>query len=383
MNQQHEFQKSDSAPVAAWGMKSEDSRGRRHEEPEHPYRTVFQRDRDRIIHCTAFRRLQYKTQVFVIHEGDYYRTRLTHTQEVSQISRTIARALGLNGDLTEAVSLSHDLGHTPFGHSGEDALDQCLQETADARFRHNRQSLRIIEQLEDRYPSFRGLNASWELRESVVKHGFPDHPTPPDRYDPELAPLLEERVVDVTDAVAYTNHDLDDGLKSGILSRDQLQNVSLWSKAVSVVQNEHGKQPKDRERSQVIRYLINKMVTDLIETTRERLDDYNIDSVDDVRNADHRLVGFSAHMREQKEELSDFLHERMYCHHRVIRMQERAKRIVRELFDEYMRCPQLLPETFQEWIESAGKPRAIADYIAGMTDRYAIQEHQELFGKGP
>ncbi len=383
MSQQQPLQKSDSTPVSAWGMKSTNSRGRRHDEPEHPYRTVFQRDRDRIIHSTAFRRLQYKTQVFVIHEGDYYRTRLTHTQEVSQLSRTIARALGLNGDLTEAISLAHDLGHTPFGHSGEDALNQCLQDAANTRFRHNRQSLRIIERLEDRYPSFRGLNASWELRESVIKHGFPDHPTPPDRYDPDSAPLLEERVVDVTDAVAYTNHDLDDGLKSGILSRDQLRNVSLWREAVSVVRDEHGEQPRDRERSQIIRYLLDKMVSDLIETTRKRLKEHNIHTVEDVRNAHHRLVCFSPDLLNEKQDLSDFLHEKMYCHHRVIRMQERAKRIVRELFEEYMRCPKLLPESYQEWMDSAGKPRAIADYIAGMTDRYAIQEHQELFGKGP
>ncbi len=364
-------------------MPSECSRGREHPEQEHPYRTVFQRDRDRIIHCTAFRRLQYKTQVFVIHEGDYYRTRLTHTTEVSQIARTIARALGLNEDLTEAISLAHDLGHTPFGHSGEDALDSCMQEASGGRFRHNCQSLRIIERLEDRYPDFRGLNASWELRESVIKHGFPDHPSPPNRYEPSWAPLMEERVVDVTDAIAYTNHDLDDGLKSGILSRDQLEDISFWNEAVSTVRDEMNTQSGERERSQVVRYLINTMVTDLIQTTRKRLQKHQIESVEDVRNTHERLVRCSNPVQSKKEELEHALYNRLYNHHRVIRMQERAKRIVRELFDEYMRCPQLLPEPFQRWVENVGKARAVTDYIAGMTDRYAIKEHQELFGKGP
>ncbi len=371
------------ASLAPWGMRSEETRGREHEEPAHPYRLVFQRDRDRIIHCTAFRRLQYKTQVFVIHEGDYYRTRLTHTTEVSQISRTIARALGLNTDLTEAISLAHDLGHTPFGHSGEDALNARLNAECDETFRHNRQSLRILETLEDRYPNFRGLNVSWELRESVVKHGFPDHPQPKDRFLPDRAPLLEERVVDVTDAIAYTNHDLDDGLKSGILERSGLRNVPLWNEAVEAVHQQYHDFTTEQERSQVVRYLINQMVTDLIDTTRSRLRENDISSVEDVRDTHDRLVTFSPDMNQRKDELLSYLYEEMYNHHRVVRMQERAKRIVRELFDEYMRCPRLLPEPYQEWIQEVSHGRAVADYIAGMTDRYAIQEHRELFGDGP
>jgi len=383
MSQRQRIKADERSSLAPWGQSSEEARGRDHQEPDHPYRLVFQRDRDRIIHSTAFRRLQYKTQVFVIHEGDYYRTRLTHTTEVSQISRTIARALGLNEDLTEAISLAHDLGHTPFGHSGEEALNKCMEKHDAGGFRHNRQSLRILETLENRYPDFRGLNVSWELRESVVKHGFPDHPVPEDRFRPEWGPLMEERVVDVTDAIAYTNHDLDDGLKSGILERDALTDVTLWNEGVKAVRNRYDEVTDDQERSQVVRTLINWMVTDLIESTRSCLNEKEVSSVTDVRGVKDRLVVFSGEMKSKQDELLSFLYDEMYGHHRVIRMQERAKRIVRELFDEYMRCPALLPDRFQRWTDEVSNERAIADYIAGMTDRYAIQEHQELFGDGP
>ncbi len=384
MNVRNQIQNRERNNLAPWAMMSNDTRGREHEEDKHPYRTPFQRDRDRIIHCTAFRRLQYKTQVFVIHEGDYYRTRLTHTTEVAQISRTIARALGANVDLCEAIALSHDLGHTPFGHSGEKALNKKLMEVGiEDGFRHNRQSLRILDTLENRYPEFRGLNLTWELRESIIKHGFPDNPEPDEKYQPSWAPLIEEQIVDVTDSIAYTNHDIDDGLKSGILNRSELEELELYERTRNAVHEEYGDLHHEVERVQIVRKLINLMVTDLLNNTEKQLNQQNITNTDDVRKQDAMLVSFSDEMKELKAELNEFLYDRMYCHHKVIRMQERAKRIVRELFDEFMRSPESLPREYQDWANQVGKPRGISDYIAGMTDRYAIQEHEDILGPLP
>lgn len=365
------------------GMTVNQSRGRRHPEETHPYRDPFHRDRDRIIHSTAFRRLQYKTQVFIIHEGDYYRTRLTHTQEVAQIARTIGRALGLNETLIEGIALAHDLGHTPFGHSGEDALNQRMKEAGEGGFRHNQQSLRVVETLENQYPSFRGLNLTWELRESIIKHGYPDNPDVPDTYEPDLPPLLEEQVVDIADSIAYTNHDLDDGLKSGILHREELRDITFWNEAVRAIQEEHGDLDGELMRSQVVRYLINQMVTDLIHTTEKTLASRSIETVEDVRDESDQIVRFSPALKERKQELERFLHERMYCNHKVLRMQERARRIVRSLFDEFMREPRLLPDEYREWARKEGRARGIADYIAGMTDRFAIDAYEEVLGPLP
>lgn len=295
---------------------------------------------------------------------------------MAQISRTIARTLGLNEDLTEAIALSHDLGHTPFGHAGEKALNQKMQDHGG--FQHNSHALRIVTELENPYPEFRGLNLTWELRESIAKHGYPDPQEEAELFEPEKAPLLEEQIVDTTDSIAYCNHDLDDGLKSGVLDESKLADLVLWQQAREEVKKEFGSLSSSQKRSQIVRYLINKMVTDLLDTTCKKLEEHNISSVEEVRNHPEPIVAFSSDLSEQKQELQSFLYDEMYCHYRVIRMQERAKRIVRTLFDEFMRCPSLLPDQHQKWMEEAGKARAIADYIAGMTDRYAIEEYQKL-----
>lgn len=364
-----------SQETGCWGISSSNSKGRKYEEPTHPYRSAFQRDRDRIIHSTAFRRLQYKTQVFIVQEGDHFRTRLTHTTEVSQLSRTIARTLNANEDLIEAIALSHDLGHTPFGHAGEKALNQKLEDSGG--FNHNSQTLRIVEQLENPYTDFRGLNLTWELRESIAKHGYPEPQEEAERFNPDLSPLLEAQIADTADSIAYCTHDLDDGLKSEVIDEQQLEDIPLWNEAKNQIQEEYGTLSPDQRRSQIVRYLINRMVTDLIDKTRQNLREHAED-YQEIQQVSNPLVQFSSELQEKKQTLQSFLYDNMYCHHKVIRMQERAKRIIRTLFDEFLRCPELLPEYYQEWLAETGKKRGIADYIAGMTDRSAIREYENL-----
>lgn len=372
------------ATLAPYACKAADSRGRVHPEPEHPYRTCFQRDRDRVIHSTAFRRLEYKTQVFVNHEGDYYRTRLTHTIEVAQIARSIARALGLNEDLTEAVSLSHDLGHTPFGHSGQDALNAIVAsvdpDIPPVCFEHNRQSLRIVDVLERRYPAFPGLNLTYEVRESIAKHskrsgggGFPG-------IDVSTRPLLEAQVADVSDSIAYDNHDIDDGLKSGLITESDLAEVDLWSRAAAEIARRHPSLSARERRIPTVRYLIDQEVTDLVSWTVERIREARVDSPDAVRAAPP-LVGFSPDFAARREALQAFLHRRLYGHWRVRRMQIKAERFLRDLFTAYYAHPDQLPGEYRERIERdpASKKRVITDYLAGMTDRYAQEEYQKLF----
>ena len=363
--------------LASYAMKSSLSRGRAHPEQEHPYRTAFQRDRDRVIHSTAFRRLQYKTQVFVNHEGDYYRTRLTHSMEASQISRTLARALGLNEDLCECLALAHDLGHTPFGHSGEDALKECMK--AIGGFNHNAQSLRIVEILERRYPGFPGLNLTWEVRESLRKHPTKDGKPVEAAYKPEWGCLLEAQIVDNADSIAYDSHDIDDGLKAGLIHDDEMQSVGLWRQATEWVRKNLPDLAGDVFIYQRVLYIINAEVTDLVTSTHELLSRNRIDNLEAVRAAKKPMVVFSPKMAVLKAEMQTFLFSRLYRHYRVVRMAEKAKRFVTELFREFVRKPEQLPPRFQAWTSKVGLLRGVADYIAGMTDRYAQEEYMKLF----
>jgi dGTPase len=362
--------------LAPYAVKSRQSRGRAYPETEHPYRTVFQRDRDRIIHTTAFRRLEYKTQVFVNYEGDYYRTRLTHSIETAQIARTMARALGCNEDLTEAISLAHDLGHTPFGHSGEAALHELMQEHGG--FNHNYQSVRIVEKLEQRYPDFPGLNLAWETREGIVKHTTEYDVSEAEGYEPEKHATLEGQLVNAADEIAYTTHDLDDGLRSELIEVSDLANIQLWNEALRAL----GISPRDfteMARHQIIRYLLNLQVTDVIATISLRLQDWQIRTSEGVRSAQQNLVGFSPELLIRNRELKDFLLERLYRHYRVMRMQVKAQRLVRQLFEAYLEEPRQLPLEVQARLASDKSERVVCDYIAGMTDRFAIQEYRTLF----
>ncbi len=364
--------------LAPYAMKSKDSRGRKYQEEEHHYRSVYQRDRDRIIHSTAFRRLEYKTQVFVNHEGDYYRTRLTHTIEVSQIARSIARALNLNEDLAEAISLSHDLGHTPFGHSGEDALRKLME--GHGGFEHNLHGLRVVDILERKYPNFPGLNLSWELKESIVKHKSPyDNTTVSTEYNTNEQPLLEAQIVDKADSIAYDNHDLDDSLKAGIITDEDLQQVELWQETQKKVKQKYIIHNHDILIAQTIKALINIEVTDLIENTMSRIKHGGIKTVKDVRCYPDLLVSFSPALSAQKKKLQEFLFKNVYQHYRVARMAGKAKRFLEELFIAFINNPKQLPSEYQRWVEEAGLYQAVCDYIAGMTDRFAQDEYKKLF----
>jgi dGTPase len=366
------FEREESERLAPFAVASAASRGRVIAEVEHPYRTTFQRDRDRVVHSSAFRRLEYKTQVFVPHEGDHYRNRLTHTLEGGQISRTIARTLRLNEELAEAVVLAHDLGHTPFGHAGERVLARLMKD--DGGFDHNRQSLRIVDLLEERYPGFRGLNLSYETREGILKHGCHwEHPVPVPEATPQ--PGLEAQVADVADEIAYTNHDLDDGLRSGLLSLEQLEDVALWRETRETVDERFGPLSGRLQQAQLIIALINRLVTDLVETTAERLSAAAVDSVDAVRAAPGRFVGFSPEVEKQKRELKRFLHRELYQHPRVLGVAENAERILGDLFGAYRNDAALLPDHVRARFDVDGEARAVADYVAGMTDRFAMDEH--------
>jgi dGTPase len=370
------IEQNEDITLAPFGFRSKDSRGRDYPDKESTYRTVFQRDRDRIIHTTAFRRLEYKTQVFVITEGDYYRTRLTHTLEVSQIGRTIARALGANEDLVEAICLAHDLGHTPFGHAGEHALNQLMRDHGG--FDHNRQSFRIVTELEQRYPDFPGLNLSWEVREGIVKHETEYDVSDAEGFDPEKRGHIEAQISNVADELAYTAHDLDDGLRSGLLDPKQLSAIEIWQMVLESIELD-GVKVSDLERHRIIRRLIGMEMNDVLEEFRFQVDSNKIESVADVQLADHNVVSFSKDFMHRNRELKDFLYENMYRHHRVYRMQVKAERILEDLFRAYNERTKILPEEVQQRFETFGEARAISDYIAGMTDRFALAEHSRLF----
>ncbi len=362
--------------LAPYGCRSRLSKGRAYPEDEADYRTVFQRDRDRILHTTAFRRLEYKTQVFINYEGDYYRTRLTHTLEVAQIGRTIARALGANEDLIEAICLAHDLGHSAFGHSGEVTLARLMKDYGG--FDHNRQSLRIVTVLERRYPDYPGLNLTWEVREGIVKHESEYDISDASEYNPELRGHLEAQIANVADELAYTSHDLDDGLRSGMLTPDLLEGITLWE----ILQESVGVRSDpldDLTRHRLIRRLIGMEVSDLINTTHVRLRDSNVKSVEELQSLPYNVIGYSEDMHRRNRQLKDLLYNRMYRNYRVVRMQVKAENIITDLFNAYKSEPTILPPHIQEQISEAGLERKICDYIAGMTDRFAIEEHQKLF----
>lgn len=378
MLKREETEQIEREKLAPYAMKSCNSRGRKYPEPEHPMRTAFQRDRDRIIHSSAFRRLEYKTQVFVNHEGDYYRTRLTHTLEVVQITRTMARALRLNEDLAEAIALAHDLGHTPFGHSGERILNGLMKDNGG--FEHNLQSLRVVDCLEDKYPDFKGLNLTWEVREGIIKHSS-EHDTPElmREFEPQLKPTLEAEIVNIADEIAYNNHDIDDGLTSEMITVEQLNNISIWQENHERVLMEMPDHPFKVKRHQTVRYIINTLVTDLIENVINNIEKHGIEGVDDVRNCRETIVSFSPEVLDKNRELKLFLRKNLYNHYRVIRMAEKANRFMTELFNAYNASPEQLPPHVYRQIDGSNRERIIADYIAGMTDRYALDEYKKLF----
>jgi len=362
--------------LAPYAMRSALSRGRRHPEAEHPLRTCFQRDRDRVIHCSSFRRLEYKTQVFVNHEGDNYRTRLTHSLEGAQIGRTVARALALNEELTECLVLGHDLGHTPFGHSGERVMNELM--AGHGGFEHNRQTLRILELLEERYPAYPGLNLTWEVREGMIKHQPESDALAPPEYAPGEAPTLEAQLIDFVDEIAYNNHDIDDGLASGMFSVDAIRAVRLFREAHDAT-FASGNRDDKLARHETVRRIIDRCASDLIGTTLAEIDRAGLKSPADVRHAGGRIVRYSDAMRPMVRELKDFLYTNMYRHFRVVRMGDKAGRILRDLFESYVAEPLQMPPQYQRRIEHDGLHRVVCDYIAGMTDRYAMEDHRRLF----
>jgi len=362
--------------LAPYGIRSKDSKGRAFPENEPKYRTAFQRDRERILHTTAFRRLEYKTQVFVNIEGDYYRTRLTHTLEVAQIGRTIARSLGANEDLLEAICLAHDLGHSPFGHSGETILNRIMADHGG--FDHNKQSLRIVIEMEKRYPEFDGLNLTWETREGIVKHETEYDIADASNFDPDLRGHLEAQIANAADELAYSTHDLDDGLRSGMITPAMLKDISLWKMMIESI-GWQGCTLDDITRHRLIRRLIGIEVTDILSATNERLLESNVQSVEQLQHMDYNVIGFSNDMEEHHQELKKFLFASLYRHPRVVRMQVKAEHIITAIFQAYQQEPSMLPHHFQAQIDQLGLERTICDYIAGMTDRYAIKEHSKLF----
>jgi dGTPase len=362
--------------LAPYGVRSRDSKGRAYPEEERAYRTAFQRDRDRILHTTAFRRLEHKTQVFIVTEGDYYRTRLTHTLEVAQIGRTIARALGANEDLVEAICLSHDLGHPPFGHAGESILSRLMSEHGG--FDHNKQSLRIVTKLEKRYPEFPGLNLTWEVREGIVKHETEYDISDAGDYDPEKRGHLEAQIANGADELAYTAHDLDDGLRSGMIQTQQLDGITLWDEVTQSV-GWKGFELNDLSRHQLIRRLIGLEVTDLIQSTSSKLKHHQVNSVESLQLLDENVVTFSESMTRKNRQLKDFLYANLYRHPRVVRMQIKAEKTLSDIFSAYEKTPQILPLEVQQRSDEVDFHRSICDYLAGMTDRYALLEHSRLF----
>jgi dGTPase len=373
-----DFEALEDGSLAPYAMRNRRSRGRVHAEPEHPFRLPFQRDRDRVIHCSAFRRLEYKTQVFVNHEGDYYRTRLTHTMEAAQITRTIARALRLNEDLAEAIALAHDLGHTPFGHAGEKILNRLMAQHGG--FEHNAQSMRIVDVLEERYPEFPGLNLSWEVREGIVKHSTRYDRAQVAEFDAGKAPTLEAQIVDYADEIAYNAHDIDDGLKSQMISVADLEGAAIFREHYGRVRDAAPRADARIVRYQTTRRIIDAFVANLIESTERRMHAERVERIEDVWAIKPKLVEFSPDMAEKVAELKRLLFERLYDHYRVKRMAVKADRIMTDLFQTYLSEPrQMPPHVYRKIVEGEAIPRVVADYIAGMTDRFALDEYKKLF----
>ena len=372
--------------LSTWASHAEHSRGRRHAEPAAPTRDDFQRDRDRIVHSTAFRRLVYKTQVFLNHEGDLFRTRLTHSLEVAQLGRSIARSLGLNEDLVEAVALAHDLGHTPFGHAGQDALHDCMLDHGG--FEHNLQSLRVVDHLETRYPAFDGLNLSFETREGILKHCSRTNAQLLEVQEPQgvaqrflqgTQPSLEAQLCNLADAIAYNAHDIDDGVRSGLLTLDQMQQVPLFAQYMNEAAQQHPQLQEQPRRwlYESTRRMLSQQVYDVIDTTRAAIAAAGVVTADDARQASP-LVRFSEPMKAQSAELKRFLFASLYRHPQVMERMGQAQQVVQELFEAYLAQPEQMRA---EFAERADRHRAVADYIAGMTDRFALREHERLTGK--
>ncbi len=371
-----DYERPDLAPYAS---RSLSSRGRRYHEEFKDDRPAFERDRDRIIHCAAFRRLEYKTQVFVNHEGDYYRTRLTHSLEVAQIARGIARKLRLNEELTEAIALAHDLGHTPFGHAGEDALNRLM--ASHGGFEHNLQSLRVVEKLEERYPNFPGLNLTFETREGLAKHSsYHDSPSVDlSEYEMRLSPTLEAQIIDLADEIAYNNHDIDDGLESSLIQMEELMEVPIWQEVYQRVERKYPHATAKTKKYTAISHLIGLLIQDVVAQTQKEIEEHGIETLQDVRNVGKKLVSYSPQVRRESEHLKDFLHKRLYRHWRVERMRVKAEKFITELFKAYLGSPTLLPQKYQRRMDEEPLPRVICDYIAGMTDRFALDEYKKLF----
>jgi dGTPase len=363
--------------LAPYGMHSKNTKGRYYPEDEADYRTIYQRDRDRILHTTAFRRLQYKTQVYINYEGDYYRTRLTHTLEVTQIGRTVARALGGNEDLVESICMAHDMGHPPFGHSGETILARLMRDYGG--FDHNKHSLRIVTYLERRYPEFSGLNLSWEVLEGMVKHETEYDQSDAKDFNPDLRGNLEAQITNVADELAFTAHDLDDGLRSGMINASMLEGMLLWEIVTESIGWRQTPIMDDLTRHRIIRRLIGLEVDDLVQTTDQHLRQSGVRSVEELQRLPYNVVGFSEEMHRRNREIKDFLFANLYRHYRVMRMAVKAERILTDIFTAYHTEPACMPKHVQDLISERGLERTICDHIAGMTDRYAIDEHQKLY----
>ncbi len=379
MQKRKEIEQIEEEHLAPYAAKSKYTKGFKHPQKDAEFRSVYQRDRDRIVHSTAFRRLEYKTQVFVNHEGDYYRTRLTHTIEVVQIARSIARPLQLNEDLTEAVALAHDIGHTPFGHSGEEMLNTLMK--GSGGFEHNVQGLRVVDELEKRYLKFNGLNLSYETREGIIRHKTEyDMPKITDTYEfpKNQSPTLETQIVSLADEIAYNSHDLDDGLKSGLVSLQKLNEIPIWRE----IYEHFGKILKTSNeeiiKKKSIRYLIGVQIKNVVENSEARLKEKKISSIDDV-STNPPLIAFSQEMNERNRILKDSLYNNLYRHYKVIKMADKAKRFIKDLFEVYIKNPAQLPPDFYARLDSDGKKRVVCDYIAGMTDRFAQDEYTRLF----
>ena len=368
--------------LAPYAQFSADTRGRFHPEAPPEWRTHYQRDRDRVIHSRAFRRLEYKTQVFLNGTGDHLRTRLTHTMEVAGISRNIARALGLNEDLTEAISLAHDLGHSPFGHKGESALNELMKEHGG--FEHNRQSLRVVDFIEQKYPRFPGLNLTWEVREGMVKHLTSyDHPDRCDGFEAKT-PSLEAQVANLADEITYYSHDLDDGLTAGLFTEDRLRkDVKIWAESARCIAAEYGDLPDESRRYFIIRCIIDAQVKDVVHTAEKNLGAANIKSADAARRHAAPLVQYSEQLTQLNSELRDYLYANLYFNPEVHEPNRRAVRMLEDLFRYYLDHPTEIGELSRKRAEHDGWPRAICDYLSGMTDRYALQEHHRIFGRQP
>lgn len=367
------------ATLAPYATFSDESRGRRHSESESAHRSPYQKDRDRVLHTTAFRRLEYKTQVFVNYEGDYYRTRLTHTLEVTQVARSVALALGLNETLAETIALAHDLGHPPFGHAGERILNGLMREHGG--FEHNRQSLRIVTQLENRYEGFPGLNLTWETLEGIVKHEtlFEQSETSdiPD-YEPSWRPSLEAQLANVADETAYNAHDLDDGLRSGLITPRDLRGLPLWDRFVAELKLDP-KHISEKERRILVRQLLGWMINDLIQESERRIQGANVVTLADVRRSPTPLIGYSQEAHDLLSDLKRFLFTNLYNHHRVVRQVHKAEHFLTTLFEAYCKRPAMLPPSVRERENKHGAARAVCDYLAGMTDRYAMDEYRKLY----